>query len=155
MFLVETEFLLGLRPSDKWNNLVNEIISLSKMKNVSINYTLSSLLEIRAILYSHGKKAGFVHRAIAHLKAKLDEEGIKEIPLTSDDIILADKLKEETEATYFDVLHAAVALRTNLTLISNDPIFQSLGVRYLKMKEVVEHLKSKNKKVNFPCYNIL
>mgnify|MGYP000029322269 FL=1 len=141
MFLVETEFLLGLRPSDKWNNLVKEIILLSKMKNVSINYTLSSLLEIRAILYSHGKKAGFVHRAIAHLKAKLDEEGIVEVPLTSDDIILADKLREETEATYFDVLHAAVALRTNLTLISNDPIFQSLGVKCLTMKEAIEHLK--------------
>ena len=141
MFLVETEFLLGLRPSDKWSNLVKEIISLSRMKNVPINYTLSSLLEIRAILYSHGKKAGFVHRAIAHLKAKLDEEGIVEVPLTSDDIILADKLREETEATYFDVLHAAVALRTSLTLISNDPVFQSLGVKCLTMKEVIEHLR--------------
>ncbi|MEX2702655.1 MAG: PIN domain-containing protein [Candidatus Baldrarchaeota archaeon] len=141
MFLVETEFLLGLRPSDKWNNLVKEIISLSKMKNVPINYTLSSLLEIRSILYSHGKKAGFVHRAIAHLKAKLDEEGIVEVPLTSDDIILADKLREETEATYFDVLHAAVALRTSLTLISNDPVFRSLGVKCLTMKEVIEHLR--------------
>ena len=141
MFLVETEFLLGLRPSDKWSNLVKEIISLSKMKNVPINYTLSSLLEIRSILYSHGKKAGFVHRAIAHLKAKLDEEGIVEVPLTSDDIILADKLREETEATYFDVLHAAVALRTSLTLISNDPVFRSLGVKCLTMKEVIEHLR--------------
>lgn len=141
MFLVETEFLLGLRPSDKWNNLVKEIISLSKMKKVSISYTLSSLLEIRAILYSHGKKAWFIHRAIAYLKAKLDEEDIVEAPLTSDDIILADKLREEAEATYFDVLHAAVALRTNLTLISNDSIFQKLGVRCLKMKEAVEHLK--------------
>nr|MDO8045713.1 hypothetical protein [Candidatus Baldrarchaeota archaeon] len=62
-------------------------------------------------------------------------------PLTSDDIILADKLREETEAAYFDVLHAAVALRTSLTLISNDPVFQSLGVKCLTMKEVIEHLR--------------
>jgi len=143
MFLVETEFLLGLRPSDKWNNLVREIISLSKMKNFSISYALSALLEIRAILYSHGKDAGFVHRAIAHLKAKLDEEGIEELPLTSDDIILADKLREEKpEATYFDVLHAAIALKNSLTLISNDAIFQRLGVKSLTMKDVIKHFRT-------------
>ncbi|MHA1729384.1 MAG: PIN domain-containing protein [Promethearchaeota archaeon] len=54
-------------------------------------------------------------------------ENIEEIPLTSNIIIIAIKLREKYELTYFNSLHCASTLQIDDIIISSDKEFKNIS----------------------------
>jgi predicted nucleic acid-binding protein len=128
-YLVETEFLIGLIPTDKWHTHVMKVLELYKQSEIQLSVLVSAFLETRAIFYSHEKTSLEVSEALLLLKNTCEQWGLKEIPLLAADILLADKLRaSEPDLTYFDSLHAAVSQRCGFKILSNDSVYEKIGV---------------------------
>ena len=128
-YLVETEFLIGLIPTDKWHTQVMKVLELLKRGEMYLSVSASAFLETRAIFYSHGKKPLEVSEALILLKNTCEQWELEELPLWTTDILLADKLRaSEPDLTYFDSLHAAVSQRCGLKILANDSVYKKIGV---------------------------
>lgn len=134
--------LIGLISSfDKLHDLSKEIfekISSNEIKNIFI--PSSVFMEYELLLKSKKIKTPELIRDIIHFKAL---ENIKEIPLNSSIIILAQKLREIHNLTYFDSLHCASALHADGIIISTDKDFKN--IKNLKLIEPNTLLSSKEK----------
>jgi len=95
-------------------------------------------MEYELLLKSKKIKTSELIRDIIHFKAL---ENIKEIPLNSSIIILAQNLRENYNLTYFDSLHCASALNVDGIIISTDKDFKN--VKNLKLLEPSSLLSSK------------
>ena len=117
--------LIGLISSfDKLHNTSKEIfekINSNEIKNIYI--PSSVFMEYELLLKSKKIKTPELIRDIIHFKAL---ENIKEIPLNSSIIILAQKLRENHNLTYFDSLHCASALHADGMIISTDKDFKNI-----------------------------
>lgn len=80
-------------------------------------------MEYELLLKSKKIKTPELIKDIIHFKAL---ENIKEIPLNSSIIILAQKLRESYNLTYFDSLHCASALHADGMIISTDKDFKNI-----------------------------
>ena len=54
-YLVETDFLFGLGPSDRYNSQVEKALKLTKDGQVELRVITSAIFEVRTVLYSRGK----------------------------------------------------------------------------------------------------
>jgi len=45
--------------------------------------------------------------------------------------------------TFFDALHASVALSNKLSMVSNDPVYNKLGIKNLSFRDFLNLLESK------------
>ncbi len=124
--------LIGLISSfDKLHNTSKEIfekINSNEIKNIYI--PSSVFMEYELLLKSKKIKTPELIRDIIHFKAL---ENIKEIPLNSSIIILAQKLRETNNLTYFDSLHCASAMHADGIIISTDKDFKN--IKNLKLME--------------------
>ena len=124
--------LIGLISSfDKLHNTSKEIfekINSNEIKNIYI--PSSVFMEYELLLKSKKIKTSELIRDIIHFKAL---ENIKEIPLNSSIIILAQKLRETNNLTYFDSLHCASAMHADGIIISTDKDFKN--IKNLKLME--------------------
>jgi len=79
------------------------------------------------IMYKHklGKLAGYNDVAEKYFEI-LDELGVEELPISSKHAHFAGKF-EWSHRDPFDRLLAAQAVTDNLTLLTNDPVFQDLS----------------------------
>ena len=122
--------LIGLISSfDKLHDISKEIfekINSNEIKNIYI--PSSVFMEYELLLKSKKIKTSELIRDIIHFKAL---ENIKEIPLNSSIIILAQKLRENHNLTYFDSLHCASALHADGIIISTDKDF--INIKNLKL----------------------
>jgi predicted nucleic acid-binding protein len=136
-YLAETEFLFSLRPKDRWYKLTRRMLEKASEDRIQISLLESAVHEMRAVLYSQGKRPREAYASWIFIKRKLMRHGIPEEATTIDDYILADKLREEfEELTYFDSVHAAAALRRNQTLITNDSVYARCEVKTITFKEL-------------------
>jgi len=139
MYVVETEFLFGLRTVDKWHKQVSKILELHKEGKIKSLYSCASaFMEVGIVLQAHGFHAEQIEEVILLMKQKLIEAGVEEIDVNSDDIIRLYELLRRYDIEYFDAMQAAVALGRNATLITNDKIFKSLGIQTISFKELAE-----------------
>jgi len=117
--------LIGLISSfDKLHDISKEIfekINSNEIKNIYI--PSSVFMEYELLLKSKKIKTSELIRDIIHFKAL---ENIKEIPLNSSIIILAQKLRETNNLTYFDSLHCASAMHADGIIISTDKDFKNI-----------------------------
>jgi len=141
--MVETEFLFGFQPRDRHYETVSNILkAYMTIKPFSLCYPFSVLLEIREVMVGHKKEATERLSALTFIKAKAVSFGLSEISLSSDDLILCeDLLTEHRRLTFFDGLHASVALNNNLSIVSNDEIYDEIGVKRLSFKEFLNLLE--------------
>ncbi|MGQ9530598.1 MAG: PIN domain-containing protein [Candidatus Bathycorpusculaceae bacterium] len=142
-FMIETEFLFGFQPKDKHYDVVSSILkAYTANKPFSIYYPVSALIEMREVMASHKKDAIERLKAITFIKAKAISCGLREIGLSSDDLILCeDLLAQHHVLTFFDGLHASTALNNNFSIISNDQIYDDLGIKRLSFKAFLNLLK--------------
>ena len=138
--LAETEFLFGLRKGDRRYDVVVKILELCKKGLLRVRILSSAVVEVKAILYSHGLKPSDVEEACSLMDIQLVEANIVEYePLTLADVVLAGRLRSQSpRLTFFDSLHAATAKRLNKALLSNDPIYREVEVKTVGFKELVE-----------------
>jgi len=142
MYIVETEFLFGLRTNDRWHKQVSEIIKLHKIGKIEALYcSTSAFLEVGVVLQAHRFSAEDIEEALFLMKQKTMETNIEEIKLTSDDIIRLYELLTEYDIEYFDALQAAVALGRNATIVANDKIFKAIGVKAVTFDELIKLAK--------------
>jgi len=127
-YLIETDFLFGLRPSDKYYSKVINLLKLSKYKKIELILTNSAIFEMRTVLYSQGKNSKEIYTILTLIKKKLDENNIKEVYVQFDDFILAEYLRSKySKLTFFDSLHVAVSKNRNIPLCGNDLVLINLG----------------------------
>jgi len=138
-FMVETEFLFGFQPKDKRYDVVSNILAYATTKPFSLYYPISALIEVREVMASHKKDAAKRLNALTFIKAKAMSFNLKEIELSSNDLILCEHLLvQHNSLTFFDGLHASVALNNNLSILSNDEIYDELGLKRLSFKDFLK-----------------
>jgi len=139
MYIVETEFLFGLRTVDRWHKQVSKILELHKEGKIKSLYSCASaFIEVGIVLQAHGFHAEQIEEVLLLMKQKLVDAEVEEIALDSDDIIRLYELLRRYDIEYFDAMQAAVALGRNAILITNDKIFKSLGIQNISFKELAE-----------------
>jgi len=141
--MVETEFLFGFQPKDKHYDLVSNILEAYMATRLfPLYYPVSALLEVREVLASHRKDTMQRLNALTFMKAKAISSGLQEVELTSDDLILCeDLLMQHDFLSFFDGLHASVALNNGLSVVSNDEVYDELGVKRLSFENLLNLLK--------------
>jgi len=139
LYIVETEFLFGLRKNDRWNKKVSSIIELHKNGKLEPLFSCASaFLEAGLVLQAHGLPAEQIEDALFLMKQKMAEANIAEVELNSDDIIRLYELLRRHDIEYFDAMQAAVALGRKTILITNDKTFKKLGIKTLTFQELLE-----------------
>ncbi|MEM2849393.1 MAG: PIN domain-containing protein [Candidatus Bathyarchaeia archaeon] len=141
--MVETEFLFGFQPKDKRYDIVYEILkAYMATKPFPFYYPVSALIEIREVMASHGKSAIERLNALTFIKAKAISSNLQEINLSSDDLILCEEIMAQyTDLTFFDALHASVALNNKLSIVSNDEAYDKIGIRRISFKNFLNLLE--------------
>ncbi|MEM2110732.1 MAG: PIN domain-containing protein [Candidatus Bathyarchaeia archaeon] len=141
--MVETEFLFGFQPKDRRYEIVSKILdAYMTAKGFIACYPVSALIEVREVMASHGKTADDRLKALTLIKAKATGSNLQEISLTSDNLILCEEIMAQHPAlTFFDALHASVALSNNLTMVSNDEAYDKTGVKRISFKDFLNILE--------------
>ena len=144
-FMVETEFLFGFQPRDKHYDVVSSILKeyTAATKTFSLYYPISAFIEVREVMANHKKDATERLNALTFIKAKTISSNLKEIELSSNDLILCEHLLMQHDSlTLFDGLHASVALNNKLSIVSNDEIYDKLGLKGLSFKDFLKLLRT-------------
>ena len=90
-FLIESEFLFALRKGDKHHGEAMKILDLCRRGLVKLQVLSSAVIEVKAVLYSHGFKGRRVEEVCSLMDAQLVEGGVSEyVPVTLGDAVLAD-----------------------------------------------------------------
>lgn len=111
-------------------------------KPFSIYYPASTLIESREAMSSYQKGATERLNALTFMKAKAISSNLSEIDLYSDDLIpCEDLLMQHRFLTFFDGLHASVALNNKFSMVSNDEIYDRLGIERLSFEDFLNLLK--------------
>jgi len=138
LYIVETEFLFGLRTDDKWHKQVSKIIELHKNRKIEPLFSCASaFLEVGVVLQVRGFPAEQIEDVLFLMKQKMAEANIMEVELSSDDIIRLYELLRHYDIEYFDAMQAAVALGRKATLITNDETFKQIGIKTVSFKKLV------------------
>lgn len=146
MYLVETEFLFGIRVGDRWHEEVTEIFnSFREGKIESLWSCTSAFLEVGTVLQAHGVLPRQVEEALFLIKQKLIEFDVEETILDSDDLLRTYELLRRCDVEYFDAMQAAVALGRNATLVTNDTTFKMLGVKTISFAGLIKEAKGRSK----------
>jgi hypothetical protein len=108
-----------------------------------IYFPVSALIEIREVMASHGKTATERLNALTYIKAKATASNLQEISLSSEDLILCEEIMtQHTTLTFFDALHASVAISNKL---KNNLKRQSLR-RSRSQKNILQRIPKPNRK---------
>lgn len=134
------DLIIGLISSfDKLHDISKEIFEKINSNGIKNVYIPSSVfLEYELLLKSRKINVSELVRDIIHFKTL---ENIKEIPLNSSIIVLAQTLREKYKLTYFDSLHSASALHADGIMISSDNDFKN--IKNLKVIEPNKLVSSK------------
>ncbi|MEM2994762.1 MAG: PIN domain-containing protein [Candidatus Bathyarchaeia archaeon] len=139
MYIVETEFLFGLRTDDKWHKQVSKIIELHKKGRITPLFSCASaFLEVGVVLQARGLSAKNIENVLFLMKHQMAQANIVEIELNSDDIIRMYELLKSYNIEYFDAMQAAVTLGRNATLITNDETFKQIGIKVISFQELIK-----------------
>lgn len=120
-FLIETDFLFGLRPSDRLNKHINSFILDIKNSRELIILSGASLIEVPLVLLGEEKSNLIVQETITAMKLAL--QSLTKYTIQNfefSDIITAFRLRKDYNTSFFDSLHIATALNSNLTLLTSD-----------------------------------
>jgi PIN domain nuclease of toxin-antitoxin system len=137
--MVETEFLFGFQPKDKRYDIVSKILkAYAATKPFPVYFPVSALIESE-IMASHGKTATERLNALTYIKAKATASNLQELSLSSEDLILCEEITaQHANLTFFDALHASVALSHKLEIVSNDEAYEEAKVKRISFKEFLK-----------------
>ena len=130
---VESDFLFGLRKSDRLHKHVMEVLEKHHRGDIRISILSSAVMEVRATLYSKSHAVAEVEEIVSLMDTILASFDVNSyIPIALADVVLAERLRSEfLEFTYFDSLHAATAKRHDKRLLSWDKIYTKAKIRLL------------------------
>jgi predicted nucleic acid-binding protein len=127
---------------DKLHNVAKRIfkfINIGYLKEIII--PSSVLLEYELLLKSNKIKSEDIIEDIVNIQ---EFQNIEEFPLSSSVLILALRLREEFNLTYFDSLHCSSALKNDGVIISTDSAFEVIpNLVAIKPQDLIEKLERK------------
>ncbi|MDG7001256.1 MAG: hypothetical protein JRN15_19340 [Nitrososphaerota archaeon] len=136
--LVESDFLFGLRKSDKRHAQVARSLEMHRSGKLHIQVLSTAVIEVRSVLYSRGLGAKEVEEFFTLMSEILSECGIETfVPTEPIDVIIAERLRAESPAlTFFDSIYAAISKRLNLKLLSSEGIYSRIGLETIDLDEI-------------------
>lgn len=140
MFLIETEFLFGLIPSDPWNEMVEEALGSVKGAGVDVRCLASGILEVVFVAKSEGNKEPEIRSGIAAMLSKMRTNGINIVEsIDLKDILGCLSLRELYAVTFYDALHASSTLNRSAILVSNDDFYDKIsGLKRVSIQDFVK-----------------
>ncbi len=145
MFAIETEFLFSLNPDHRFNKSVTQILDLVKRERVDVRCLASGFLEVIFVLKSKGMSESIIRSIIAAMISKLKKSGVDKIePIALEALVGCLALRELYMITFYDALHASVALNASAVLISNDKAYDNIrGMKRLSFIAFLRKLGGK------------
>jgi len=120
-YLIETDFLFGLRSSDKLHPRILAFISELDQSRKKIFLSGASIVEVPLVLLGEGKSNSIVQQTISVMKTAL--YGLTKYSVQNfqfNEMLTAFSLREKYNTTFFDSIHLATALNNDLVLVSSD-----------------------------------
>jgi hypothetical protein len=135
---VESDFLFGLRKSDKRHAHVIAALEMHQEGSLLITLLSSAVFEVRAVLYSKGMKSKDVEETFSLMAALLAEYGVGgSSDLSLSDVIVAERMRGDMPSlTFFDSLHAATSKRLGMTLLSSEGSYGRLGLDVIDLDKL-------------------
>ncbi|MEA2089709.1 MAG: hypothetical protein U9O89_02995 [Thermoproteota archaeon] len=129
-YLVETDFLFGLREKDPLHQNVMKALVDHKEGRVRLTLSSASPLEVMVVALSQGVQLEQLATAIHLMDVELSANKVhRYLSPSLGDIRTSLRMRlENKELTLFDSLHAAAAKNNSLCMLSSDSIYDSLGV---------------------------
>lgn len=139
--LVESEFLFALRRGDKHHHEAKKILELCRKGLVKLQVLSSAVMEVKAVLYSHGLKGKRVEEVCSLMDAQLIMGGVSEYaPLTFADAVVAEVLRNQhPQLRFFDALHIAAAKNLDKPLLSNDKDYPAIWTKTISFRGLLKN----------------
>ncbi len=133
--LIESDFLFGLRLSDKRHRRVRRALVAHRNGDLQLRVLSSAVVEVRAVLYSRGLGPAESEDALSLMDATLAGYGVREfLPVEMADVVVAERLRLQYPGLgFFDSLHAATSRRLALPILSSEGIYRRIGISTLDL----------------------
>lgn len=141
MFAIETEFLFSLDPENRFNKKVAQILDLAKHKKIRVICLASGFLEAIFVLKSRGMKESAIRSVMAAMISKLKKSAVDTIePITMKALLGSLVMRERYVITFYDAMHASMALNASAVLISNDKVYDNIrGIKRVSFSTLVKN----------------
>lgn len=139
-YIVETDFIFGLRQGDRLHDHVSVALERNLEGEVSLCISGVAPIEANAAMASQGICERRIGAAFLLINKVLEKNGIESYTkVTVPDMELALNLRQKGPSlTFFDSLHAAISKRTDIPILSSDPIYDSLDVTWTDLQDIGE-----------------
>ena len=130
-YLVESDFLFGLRKSDEHHNSVIRALGKHRRGQLSLTVASSSVFEACSVLHSRDIDLQTIEDALSLMGSILAEFGVRNFSgLTLSDAVLAERIRIQYPLlSFFDSLHASIAERSKIPILTSERIYSKIGVR--------------------------
>jgi len=119
--LVETAFLLALNPDDPNHGYAMGLLNKSRRREVELYLSSPALLELSLLLKSKGLGEAKMREVFLALEDVLSRYGVVRIAcLGLRHVSFVAELREEYGLTFFDSLHASIAVLDQLEYLDFD-----------------------------------
>ena len=141
MPVLDTEVLFAFNPKDKHHKYAKKLLELIRAGKIGdVHITDVALLEFVTVLRSKGMGVNAICRLLRSLEAIVARYGIVETCTLSVEVLLKGMDFLQKGVSFFDALIAASAENVDGIIISNDAIYDKLGLRRIALKAVDEKL---------------
>jgi len=138
MPVIELDMLIAfVNRADKLHNVALKLFEKivdGELNNVAV--PTSAYMEYELVLRSRGYNSDAIS---SDINAFRSVKNLDEVPLTSEIIVKAAKLRRRCYITYFDSLHAASALFHDKIIISTDRVYKEVSeLKAISPREVLK-----------------
>jgi hypothetical protein len=135
-YVVETDFLFGLRASDRLHSSVCSAMMRHVEGGLHLLVSGASPVEANAVMASQGVPQEDIVEAFSLIATTLQKHRVERFTcITISDVQDAMSSRQSRPSlTFFDSLHAAISKRMDLPILSSDPIYRELGVEWVDLR---------------------
>ncbi len=135
--VVETDFLFGLRPSDRLHDSVTSVLEMNLQGKLRLIVSGASPVEANAVMASQGLSEDEVGEALSLIRVTLERYQVSNYTrITISDVQDASVLRRARGLSFFDSLHAAIATRRGVPVLSSNPIYRDLDIEWVDLRGI-------------------
>lgn len=140
MHLIDTQFLFGLRSSDKHFAKCKKIL---QYYGNQVRISSLSFIEVTLVLKAKKKSESEISDFIKEISIILSTHGIKELPFISKDLIQGLNIKiQNPKITFFDAMICGISLSNSLGILGDDVEFSKIKqIRHITFDKFLESNK--------------
>ncbi len=126
--LVETGFLLALNPDDSHHKRAVDVLEKAKKGEIKLYISSPSLIELSLLLRSRGLDEDIISTAFISIEDAIKMyTKVQYACLKAEHLALSAELRKRyKELTFFDSLHASIAIVDRLEYLDLDPVIREV-----------------------------